>query len=493
MSEHFDVFLSHNSHDKAAVIALAKQLKAQGLKVWLDVWELRPGQPWQEALEHIIETTQAAVVAVGKDGLGPWQNREMRGCLSEFAENDRPVIPVLLPDCPAAPKLPFFLRQLTWVDLRDGKEAEGFLRLLWGITGEKPKELDEDSLIVPALQRGNADIDAPASSAPTAQDRPDKDRSSGQDGVPTQEAGEHDAKNAVIPAGIAGIQSPRTVASRPQQPIPNIHGWPAAQVQALQRETAQSLGRAVRFRDTLQAGGEGPLMAVVPAGAFVMGSPADEPGRSNDEGPQHSVTFARPFAVGVYAVTFDDYDYYCKAAGKPKVGDAGWGRGRRPVINVSWDDAVAYCTWLSAQTGQSYRLPSEAEWEYACRAGTDTPFYFGTSITPSLANYDGGYTYNGGSKGEYRKQTVPVEEFPPNAFGLYQMHGNVWEWCEDRWHDDYKSAPEDGSAWVVGGNADRRAVRGGSWDYVPQGLRSGYRDGSNEAFNYLGFRLARAL
>ncbi len=153
MPDHFHVFISHNSRDKPAVIKLAKRLKAQGLKVWLDVWELRPGQPWQEALEHIIETTQTAAVLVGADGFGPWQSREMRGCLSEFAEHGKAVIPVLLPTCPTeVPELPFFLKQLTWVDLRDGKEEEGFYRLIWGITGKKPPELDEDSLIVPATQ-----------------------------------------------------------------------------------------------------------------------------------------------------------------------------------------------------------------------------------------------------------------------------------------------------------------------------------------------------
>jgi len=145
MPDHFDVFLSHNSRDKPAVIALAKRLKAQGLKVWLDAWELRPGHPWQEALEQIIETAKTAAVLVGGDGFGPWHNLEIRGCLSEFAEKGKMVIPVLLPSCPVeAPKLPFFLKQLTWVDLRDGKEEEGLHRLIWGITGEKTKEMDGD-------------------------------------------------------------------------------------------------------------------------------------------------------------------------------------------------------------------------------------------------------------------------------------------------------------------------------------------------------------
>ncbi|PZN77492.1 MAG: hypothetical protein DM484_14475 [Candidatus Methylumidiphilus alinenensis] len=412
MTDHFDVFLSHNSHDKPAVIALARKLKAHGLKVWLDAWELRPGQPWQEALEQIIETTQTAAVLVGNDGFGPWQSREMRGCLSEFAEHGKAVVPVLLPSCPTdVPKLPFFLKQLTWVDLRDGKEEQGFYHLIWGITGKKPKELEdaeEENLIVPAIQTLI---------------------------VPTQEA-------------------------REREPIPHIHGWPSDKVQALQRDTAQSLGLATTFRDALQSGGEGPLLAVIPAGSYLMGSPDDEPERYDDEGPRHTVSFSKPFAIGVYAVTFDEYDRYCKAVKKSLVRDQAWGRGRQPVINVSWEDAAAYCAWLTGQTGKQYRLPTEAEWEYACRAGTDTPFYFGTTISAQQANFN----RDTGS-------TVSVDKFQPNAFGLYQMHGNVWEWCED----GKRKYSEETQIDPVGPTGAARVVRGGSWFNLARDCRSAYR------------------
>jgi formylglycine-generating enzyme required for sulfatase activity len=215
-------------------------------------------------------------------------------------------------------------------------------------------------------------------------------------------------------------------------------------------------------------------MVVIPAGQFVMGSPPTEPGRSDAEDPQHEVHIAKPFALGVYAVTFDDYDRFCDSNKSNKPDDRGWGRGNRPVIAVTWEEARAYCAWLSEQTGRRYRLPSEAEWEYACRAGTDTPFHFGPRITTDQANFDGNYTYNGSAKGEYREKTVPVGSFPPNAFGLYNMHGNVWEWCQDAWHGNYNGAPMDGSAWEAGG-AVARVVRGGSWDYGPVGARSACR------------------
>ncbi|MCB1777143.1 MAG: formylglycine-generating enzyme family protein [Candidatus Competibacteraceae bacterium] len=229
------------------------------------------------------------------------------------------------------------------------------------------------------------------------------------------------------------------------------------------------------FRDKLKAGGEGPLMVVIPAGRFVMGSPSDEPERWDSEGPQREVHIAQPFALGAYAVTFDDYDRYCDAMKQMKPSDAGWGRGNRPVINVSWDDARAYCAWLSKQTGRVYRLPSEAEWEYACRAGVDTPFHFGVCISTDQANFDGAFTYNDSKEGQDRQQTVPVGTFSPNAFGLYEMHGNIWEWCQDAWHDDYDGALTDGSAWEAD-ETGVRVVRGGSWADLPGGARSAARD-----------------
>nr|MBX2855922.1 formylglycine-generating enzyme family protein [Paracoccaceae bacterium] len=196
------------------------------------------------------------------------------------------------------------------------------------------------------------------------------------------------------------------------------------------------------FRDPLASGGDGPEMLIIPAGSFTMGSPLDEPGRYDWEGPQHQVRIARPFALGKYAVTFDDYDRYAAAAGVDKPEDEGWGRGRRPVINVTHMDADGYCRWLSEQTGAPYRLPSEAEWEYACRAGTTTPYWWGRQITLDQANYS-----PAGRGKDGRGKTEPVEAFEPNPWGLHQMHGNVWEWCADHWHDSYRGAPTDGSAW----------------------------------------------
>ena len=238
---------------------------------------------------------------------------------------------------------------------------------------------------------------------------------------------------------------------------------------------------------------ECPELVVIPAGEFTMGSPASEPGRDSDEGPQRRVKVGG-FLAGRYEVTFEQWDA-CVAAGgcshKPE--DRGWGRGKRPVIDVSWEDAQQYVKWLSGKTGKGYRLLSEAEWEYVARAGTSTPFWTGQTISAAQANFNGNYTYNGSAKGEYRPKTVPVGSFGANGFGLYETSGNAWEWVQDVWHDNYSGAPSDGSAWMSGGDQTRRVLRGGSWDFIPQFLRSAYRISSSPVSHIVnpGFRIAR--
>lgn len=239
------------------------------------------------------------------------------------------------------------------------------------------------------------------------------------------------------------------------------------------------------FRDCADC----PEMVVVPAGSFTMGSPESEAGRSTDEGPQRQVTIRQPIAVGKYEVTFDEWDA-CVAAGgcKQNPGDEGWGRGRRPVINVSWHDAKAYVAWLSKRTGKSYRLLTEAEWEYSARAGTTTRYAFGNTITKSQAQFSEGTL---GSAGK----TVEAGSFKPNAFGLHDMHGNVWEWTEDHWHENYEGAPLDGTAWTKDGDASRLVLRGGSWVITPRDLRSAtrFRNTTDYRINLFGFRVGRTL
>ena len=208
-------------------------------------------------------------------------------------------------------------------------------------------------------------------------------------------------------------------------------------------------------------------MVSIPAGEFLMGSPSHEKDRENDESPQHKVSVPA-FFMGKFTVTQAQYQAVIKSNPSRFYGDL------RPVEQVSWHDANKFCQKLSDKTGRNYRLPSEAEWEYACRAKTTTPFHFGGTLITSLANYRGDYTYQSEPKGEKRERTTKVGSFPANAFGLFDMHGNVWEWCLDNWHNNYEDAPSDGSAWLIE-NDSSRLLRGGSWNYSINGCRSADR------------------
>lgn len=231
------------------------------------------------------------------------------------------------------------------------------------------------------------------------------------------------------------------------------------------------------FRDAPFA----PEMVVLPAGEFLMGS---EVGRYDNEGPQHRVQIGYRLAIGRYPVTFEEWDAYVADGGTDyRPNDQGWGRGRRPVINVSWNDAKQYVAWLSRKTGQAYRLLSEAEWEYAARAGTTTMRWWGNDITPQNANYNNS-----------KIGTTEVASYPENPFKLYDMLGNTWEWVEDCWNEDYSAAPNNGAAWTTG-DCRFRVVRGGSWKNRPEIVRSAFR-GRNlavEQYNDAGFRVVRTF
>ncbi len=296
-------------------------------------------------------------------------------------------------------------------------------------------------------------------------------------------------------------------------------------VSFLLRQPRQTQG----FRELLRADADAEALTLlwIPPGRFWMGSPATEPARFDSEGPQHLVQL-QGFFMSQTPITQAQWREVADWQERP--GER-WGRqlktnpslfqsnaeqgeglerlfetevntDNRPVEQVSWLDAMEFCSRLSQRTGRSYTLPSEAQWEYACRAGTTTPFHFGDRISSKLANYygeyDDEYVYGPGPKGIDRGQTTPVEMFPANAWGLYDMHGNVWEWCLDELHGNYNGAPTDGSAWVEHAEGEKnkelekiRLLRGGSWNLFPRSCRSAYRD-----FNHplsrdgnLGFRV----
>ncbi|ABW33203.1 formylglycine-generating enzyme family protein [Acaryochloris marina] len=240
---------------------------------------------------------------------------------------------------------------------------------------------------------------------------------------------------------------------------------------------------------------KGLSMVLIPVGKFLMGSPEDEPERREREGPQHPVDVST-FFMGRYPVTQAQWEI---VASYPEINlelnpdPSNFKGDNRPVEQVNWHEAVEFCARLSAKTNRTYRLPSEAEWEYACRAGTTTPFYFGKTLTTDIANFDGNYIYNDGPKGKYREETTPVDHFKyANAYGLHDMHSNVAEWCQDTWHDNYTGAPEDGSAWIDENDTNpNKVLRGGSWYLDPRHCRSASRgtDESDIRSYVFGFRI----
>jgi formylglycine-generating enzyme required for sulfatase activity len=250
-------------------------------------------------------------------------------------------------------------------------------------------------------------------------------------------------------------------------------------------------------------------MVAIPEGSFMMGSPETEIDRSGFESPQHSVTL-QSFFMGMFPVTQSQWKAVATDLPKSKIDlnpepSQFKGDDNRPVEQVSWFEAVEFCDRLSVKTGREYRLPTEAEWEYACRADTTTPFHFGETLSSELAIYDWDSSYNNGPKGgdrrEVRRGTEPVGNFPANAFGLYDMHGNVFEWCLDTWHDNYSEKPEElkksgNTPWVSSDKSDeKRLLRGGSWDAYPRNCRSAYRYSyrPDVRVNVIGFRVVSCV
>jgi formylglycine-generating enzyme required for sulfatase activity len=288
------------------------------------------------------------------------------------------------------------------------------------------------------------------------------------------------------------VQAPAPLVEQEQTPpaTPPKQYFPEKRIQPLTPELEQAL----RPRDSFKECDVCPEMVVVPKGSFMMGTPASEPDRFKGEDPIHRVSFAKPFAVGRFTISFDEWDS-CLAdggCGGNTGDDKGFGRGRMPAQGINYEAAKSYLAWLSKKVGRTYRLPSESEREYFTRAGTATPFWFGNTITAQDANYQASTPYGSGPHGPDSKGPVVVDSYAPNPFGLYQVHGNVWEWTEDCFNKRYtEDTPDDGSPWLEG-DCRQRMVRGGTWKWSPNMVRSGYRQGDG-VDNENSFRVVRTL
>ncbi len=341
---------------------------------------------------------------------------------------------------------------------------------------------DFDTSVEQLIALSTAGVDASVVAAMTRKDTAE---------APRPEAARQPSIDPPPPAPAATVEadpaSQRNASAQPQdEPPPSAP--PVAPVAPFQPGST--------FADALASGGAGPEMVVIPAGRFRMGC-VTRSGCFPDERPVHRVFLDDPIAVSRYAITFEDYDRF---AGANRPGDEGWGRARRPVINVSWDQAVRYAQWLSRETGESYRLLSEAEWEYAARAGSERKYHFGNDTTQlcryaNHADADTDYEWrNSYCSDGVGKKTAVVGSYAPNAFGLYDMHGNVWEWVQDCWNDHYRRAPRDGAPRLEG-DCSMRVLRGGAFAYEPESLRAAFRTplSSRGRSNDIGFRVARAL
>jgi formylglycine-generating enzyme required for sulfatase activity/MinD-like ATPase involved in chromosome partitioning or flagellar assembly len=487
------LFISYSHVDREWVVRLQTMIRplvrSHGLLLWDDS-QISPGAKWREEIETALDASKVALLLVSSDFLA-----------SEFVTN--PELPQLL----AAAEEEGL--RILWVPVRPSLVRRTPIYAYQGL-GDPGRPLaamnpveQEEALVEIAL--AIEQVLAPHQNSPSVAEITRGDSA----GRPWHAAAPSSGSSVLAGAERQAVAAAcRSGAVQPEMALTEA-AEPSAPTVTLQRITTstcllrQEGGRWSMERRPLQVEGfreelgEGVALTMVkiPAGSFLMGSPEDEPERSEAEGPQHEVTLGAFFM----AQTPITQAQWRAVAGWQKLerdlnpDPANFKGANRPVEMVSWFDALEFCRRLSQRTGQRYGLPSEAQWEYACRAGSTTPFHFGATLTPDLANYNGNHVYGNGPKGTYREQTVEVASFAANGWGLHDMHGNVWEWCEDHWHDSYNFAPGDDQPWHIPAAADDepRLLRGGSWHYHPANSRSASRDviHPDSRVNDVGFRV----
>jgi formylglycine-generating enzyme required for sulfatase activity len=492
LPERDQLFISYSHVDREWVVRLQTMIRplvrSHGLRLWDDS-QIPPGAKWRQEIEAALAAAKVALLLVSSDFLASEfvTNSELPQLLTAAEEGGLrilwvPVRPSLVRRTPISAYQALLDPGRPLARMDPVEQEEALVEIALAI--EKALELRQDSPPAAAKTRGDSA------------------------GRPRQAAAPRSGSSVLPGADRQAVATVRSGAVQPEVALTEA-AQPSASTVSLQRFATitclllQEGGRWSMERRPLQVEGyreelgEGVALTMVkiPAGSFLMGSPEDEPERSVAEGPQHDVTLdsffmaQTPITQAQWRAVAGWQKLVCDIKPDP----SNFKGANRPVEQVSWFDALEFCRRLSNRTGQRYGLPSEAQWEYACRAGSTTPFHFGATLTPELANYDGNYCYGNGPKGTYREQTTEVASFPANVWGLHDMHGNVREWCEDHWHDSYDFAPGDDQPWLIPAAADYepRLLRGGSWVFSPRYCRSAARDHfrPDDAFVDVGFRV----
>jgi formylglycine-generating enzyme required for sulfatase activity len=529
-----ELFISYSRKDRAFLERFWTHLSPLETQYGLQRWDdsrIQPGDIWLDEIEQALARAQVALLLVSPDFLASdFIRRRELPCLFEAAQNDGlkilwvPLLPcswkrfrqieqyqAVIPVNPTLAEMGEVERDRAMVGITDhihdlfeqiqaerlaeqeAAEAEALARQQEEEHRKAEQEANRQAVETARLEQLKAESEARAEAerwkAEAQKSRADAERTRAAMERLAREKQEWQ-QQAVLDTPQPAAQGETSEARGPALiQIPTTAGWVVREGNQwrLKEKPITVSGYHEQLAENIAI-----TMIQIPAGLFQMGSPELEADRQRYEGPQHLVKLGS-FFMGQTAVTQAQWQV---VAGWPKqqleLNDqpSHFQGANRPVEQVRWEEAVEFCRRLSVRTSRNYTLPSEAQWEYSCRAGTTTPFSFGETLTPELANYDGNSTYASGPKGVYRNKTSEVGSFPANGWGLHDMHGNVWEWCLDSWHATYKGAPADGSAWTTDRGANR-LLRGGSWYHDPAGCRSAYRGNyhPDARLVFIGFRV----
>jgi formylglycine-generating enzyme required for sulfatase activity len=520
----YDLFISHSSADAAMAVGWVDEIETRGIKCWIAPRDIRVGANYQSEIVRGIENSSGILLLFSRS------TNESEHVLREVQlanESKKPIYPIKVDVSEPTGGLKYMLANTQWVEKRvlgnrlvdtieqmvanarrmeggaeQPRPAPGPLKKKSAIS---PMMIGAAAIVLLLLGGGVAAWQGDWFGIETAK----KERLAKEDQAKKEEERRQEELRKQALAQKEKEEEQKRQAQQKEeeekekqrlasiQPV-NLPTGATADITI--QKSAPTVGDAVPGKTFFRECDICPVMAVVPAGSNLIGSPNHESGRSNSESPQQGVVFRVPLAVGRSEISFEEYIACVNEGGCPPglPADYGWGYGKQPAINVSWNDAKAYVGWLSRKTRATYRLLSEAEWEYAARGCAKVceslPFWFGIEISKDRVNYDSRIAYLGSPKATARKQPVPIDASEANPFGLLHVHGNVSEWVEDCWEESLAGLPRDGSARTRG-DCSRRVIRGGSWEDPPKDVRSARRSWqeAGDRRSQIGFRVAREL